>query len=277
MIQFDKMIAPYIEKAPEFGQNLVIALLIFVVGRFIALGVKNIAIKVMRKSNVDETLVGFGSSLGYFGLLALVIVAAINRLGVETTSFVAILGAAGLAIGLALQGSLSNFAAGALMIIFKPIKVGDFIDGAGVSGEVLEISIFTTILKTVDGKKVIVPNAKIASENITNYSALGTRRIELTVGISYNSNIAVARDEIVALLQADPRVLQTPEPIVGVSSLGENSVNIVVRPWVQSNDFGPVTLDMNQRIVERFKEIGISIPYPQREIRIIGGELPKLS
>ncbi len=277
MVQLEKMLAPYIEQAPEFGQNVVIALVIFFVGRFIALGVKKVSIQVMRKSKVDETLVGFGSSLGYFGLLALVVVASVNRLGVETTSFVAILGAAGLAIGLALQGSLSNFAAGALMIIFKPIKVGDFVEGAGVSGEVLEISIFTTVLKTLDGKKVIVPNSKIASDNITNYSALGTRRLDLAVGISYSSDIALAKTSLLEILLADPRVLRTPEPVVGVASLGESSVNMVVRPWVNSSDYGAVMMDMNQKIKEKLDEIGVNIPFPQREIRIVNADVLKQS
>jgi len=269
MDQLEKMIAPYIEQAPVYAQNLVFAIVIFLVGRLIALQVKKISISVMRKSKVDETLVGFGSSLGYFGLLALVVVAAINRLGVETTSFVAILGAAGLAVGLALQGSLSNFAAGALMIMFKPIKVGDFVEGAGVSGEVMEISIFTTVLKTPDGKKVIVPNSKISSDNIINYSALGTRRLELNIGISYSCSIDNARSVIMNILKSEPRVLTEPEPIVGVVSLGENSVNMVVRPWVNSADFGPVTLQLNQQIKESLEQNGITIPFPQREVRVI--------
>jgi len=244
---WEKIVAPYVAKAPMYLENLVVALVILFVGRLIAIGLKNLAIKVMRRSHVDETLIGFGSSLGYFGFLALVIVAAINKLGVETTSFVAILGAAGLAIGLALQGSLSNFAAGALMIMFKPIKVGNFIEGAGVAGEVLEISIFTTVLKTADGKKVIIPNSKISGDNIINYSALGTRRVELNIGIPYDSDIKVAKDLILAVLKADSRV----------------------RPWVQSTDFGPVTLDMNERIKIELEKNGISIPFPQREVRVV--------
>jgi small conductance mechanosensitive channel len=275
MEQLKTALQPLLEKAPEFGMNLLYAILILVFGRILVGFVRNIAVKVMRKSKVDETLIGFSSSLGYIGLMTMVIIAAISKLGVQTTSFVAVLGAAGLAVGLALQGSLSNFAAGVLMIIFKPIKVGDFIEGAGVTGKVLEISIFTTVLATPDNKKVIVPNAKLAGDNIKNYAANGTRRVDLSVGISYNDDMQKARDLLLDMLTNDERVLQDPAPFVGVSELGDSSVNLTVRPWVKADAYWDVFFDMNQRMKEVLDENDISIPFPQQDVHIITNEPAK--
>ncbi len=275
MEQLKELLAPLMERAPELGMNVLYAVLILVIGRFVVGMVRSIAVKVMRKSKVDETLIGFSSSLGYIGLMTMVIIAAIGKLGVQTTSFVAVLGAAGLAVGLALQGSLSNFAAGVLMIIFKPIKVGDFIEGAGVIGEVLEISIFTTVLATPDNKKVIVPNAKLAGDNIMNYTVRGTRRVDLSVGISYDDDMQKARDLLVDMLKKDDRVLADPAPFVGVSELGDSSVNLTVRPWCKSEDYWGVFFDINQRIKETLDNNNFSIPFPQQDVHLITNDVEK--
>lgn len=275
MEKLAELAKPLLEKAPELALQVLYAILIFAIGRIVAGIVKSIAVKIMRKSKVEETLIGFASSLGYIGLMTMVIIASIGQLGIQTTQFVAVLGAAGLAVGLALQGSLSNFAAGVLMIIFKPIKVGDFIEGAGCTGEVMEISIFTTELKTPDNKKVIIPNGKISGDNITNFTALGTRRVELNVGISYGDDMQKARDLLTDMIAKDERVLKDPAPFVGVKELGDSSVNLVLRPWVKSEDYWGVFFDMNQRIKETLDANGFSIPFPQQDVHIMTNNTEK--
>ncbi len=268
MEKFNEMLAPLMEKAPEVLMNLLYAVIIVVIGKIIVGLTCSIIKKIMHKSKTDETLIHFVVSLINIALMAMVIIAAINRLGIQTTSFVAVMGAAGLAVGLALQGSLSNFAAGVLMIIFKPIKVNDYIEGAGIGGIVMEISIFTTILKTPDNKKVIVPNAKLAGDNIINYTALGTRRVDMTVGISYSDNIQKTQEILMAMLKEDKRVLKSPEPVIGVEGLGASSVDLAVRPWVNANEYLSFVLDMNQRIKETLDENNVSIPFPQRDVNV---------
>lgn len=268
MEKYLEMLQPYLEKIPGYALNVLYAVIILILGRIIAGVIRSIAINVMKKSKVDDTLISFSSSLSYIALMTMVIIAAINQIGIQTTSIVAVLGAAGLAVGLALQGSLSNFAAGVLMIIFKPIKVGDFIQGAGELGEVLDIEIFTTTLKTPDCKKVIIPNAKLAGDNITNFTVLGQRRVDLSVGISYDDNMQKARDLLLDLLKSDERVLKDPAPFVGVTELGDSSVNLVVRPWVKSGDYWDVHFDMMQKIKETLDDNNISIPFPQRDINV---------
>ncbi len=270
--QLQVFMAPYIASAPQYLQQFLMALLIFFVGKFAVKLVIGFLNKLMTRSKVDETLIKFSLSLSHIALMTIVIIAAISKLGVQTTSFVAILGAAGLAVGLALQGSLSNFASGVLLIVFKPIKVGDFIEGGGVTGEVLEISIFTTILKTPDNKKVIVPNAKLGNDNIINYSAQGTRRVDLSVGISYSDDMQKARNLLTDLLNSDERVLQDPEPFVGVAELGDSSVNLTVRPWVNVADYWDVFFDMNQKIKEVLDSNDFSIPFPQQDVHVIYDE-----
>ncbi len=270
--QLKMFIQPYIESAPQYLQQFIIALLVFFVGKLAVKLVISFLEKLMNRSKVDETLIKFSLSLSNIALMTIVIIASISKLGVQTTSFVAIIGAAGLAIGLALQGSLSNFASGVLLIIFKPIKVGDFVEGGGVTGEVLEISIFTTILKTPDNKKVIVPNSKLGNDNIINYSAQGTRRVDLSVGISYSDDMQKARDLLTDLLISDDRVLQDPEPFVGVAELGDSSVNLTVRPWVNVEDYWDVFFDMNQKIKEVLDSNEFSIPFPQQDVHVIYDE-----
>ena len=251
-----------------YGIKVVAAVAIFIVGRWVAKAVANFIKKIMTKSNTDETLVKFVGNLSYIALLAFVIIAALNQLGIQTTSFIAILGAAGLAIGLALQGSLGNFAAGVLMIIFKPFKVGDFIEGAGVAGTVEEIQIFTTQLKTPDNKTIIVPNAKMTGDNITNYTMKGTRRVDFVFGIGYEDDIDKARKIIEGIIAEDNRVLKDPAPMVAVSELADSSVNFVARAWTSADDYWGFYFDTTEKVKKQFDAEGVSIPYPQRDIHV---------
>ncbi len=251
-----------------FGLRMITAVVIFVVGRWVARLVRRATEKMMSRSNVDATLVPFVGNLIYFALLAFVILAALAQLGVQTTSFIAVVGAAGLAVGLALQGSLANFAAGVLMLIFRPFKVGDFIEGAGVSGIVEEINIFTTHLRTFDNKTIIIPNAKITGDNITNYTRKEKRRVDLVVGVSYRDDIGKVKRVITDVLDADGRVLKDPAPTVAVLELGESSVNFAVRPWVNTADYWNVYFDTTEKLKKRFDAEGIQIPFPQRDVHI---------
>ena len=217
----------------SFGIKVVAAIAIFYVGRIVAKVVTNGVRKLMVAQEVDKILETFVSNLVYTLLMVFVIIAAINQLGVQTTSLIAIMGAAGLAIGLALQGSLANFAAGVLIVMFRPYKVGDFVEAAGIAGSVLQVQILTTVLKTGDNKQIIVPNGQIMGSIITNYSANDTRRIDLTIGIGYDDDIDKARDTIQALVDADDRILKDPACLIAVSELADSSVNFVVRPWVK--------------------------------------------
>ena len=213
-----------------YGLKVIAAVVVFVVGRWVAKGLTKFAEKVMNKRQVDPTIVSFVTNLTYIALLVFVVLAALGQLGIQTTSFIAVIGAAGLAIGLALQGSLSNFAAGFLMLIFRPFKVGHYIEGAGTAGTVEAIQIFTTQLKTPDNKTVIIPNAALTAGNITNYSTKGTRRVDLVFGIGYGDDIDHARKVIMEVLAKDERILKDPATTIGVVELADSSVNFVVRP-----------------------------------------------
>jgi small conductance mechanosensitive channel len=251
-----------------FGIKLIAAIVIFYVGRLVAKLVTNAVRKLMLSQEVDKILEAFVTNLVYTLLMVFVIIAAINQLGVQTTSLIAIMGAAGLAIGLALQGSLANFAAGVLIVMFRPYKVGDFVEAAGIAGSVVQVQILTTILKTGDNKQIIVPNGQIMSSIITNYSANDTRRIDLTIGIGYDDDIDKARDTIQALVDADDRILDDPACLIAVSELADSSVNFVVRPWVKSADYWAVNFDLTEAIKKRFDAEGISFPYPQQDVHI---------
>jgi small conductance mechanosensitive channel len=229
---------------------------------------KNLVQKIMTKNNVDATLISFVGSMVYFALVTFVIIAALNQLGIQTTSFIAVIGAAGLAIGLALQGSLANFAAGVLLIIFRPFKSGDYIEGGGVAGSVEEIEIFTTKLKTPDNRTIIVPNAKLSGDNITNYSAKETRRVDLVAGVGYGDDLEKVKDVLKQIVSEDPRVLPDPATTIAVSELADNSVNLVVRPWVKTADYWDVYFDLTETIKKRFDAEGISIPFPQRDVHL---------
>jgi small conductance mechanosensitive channel len=264
----DSIIQKVLELLTIYGLKILAALVVFVVGRWVAKLIKNLTEKVMQKKDVDPTLISFIGDLTYFILLTFVIIAALNQIGIQTTSFIAILGAAGLAIGLALQGSLANFAAGFLMIIFRPFKVGDYIEGAGVAGTVENVQVFTTQLLTPDNKTIIIPNAKLTGDNITNYSTKGTRRVELVVGISYQDDIDKAKQIIFDLLAADERILKDPVPVVAVKELADSSVNVVVRPWVNISDYWNVFFDTIENIKKGFDKANVSIPFPQRDVHM---------
>lgn len=251
-----------------YGLKVLAALAIFIIGRWVAKGIRKLVERIMLKNNVDPTLVSFASSLAYIGLLAFIIIAALGQLGIQTTSFIAILGAAGLAIGLALQGSLSNFAAGFLLIIFRPFKVGDLIEGGGVFGVVENIQIFTTQLKTADNKTVIVPNSNLTNDNIVNWTVKGTRRIDMVFGIGYEDDIDKARSLMAEIIAADDRILKDPEPQIAVSELADSSVNFVVRPWVKVSDYWGVYFDLTEKIKKSFDANSVAIPFPQRDVHI---------
>jgi small conductance mechanosensitive channel len=256
---YDKFVAPWSIK-------IIAALLIFFIGHLVAKMISRLIGKVLGRTKLDVILVEFIQSLVNALLLVFVVVAALDQLGVNTNSVIAVLGAAGLAIGLALQGSLQNFAAGFMLLIFRPFKGGDFVEAAGTAGVIDKIGIFSTTMHTGDNKQVIIPNGTIYSSNIINYSARGTRRIDMVFSIGYRDDIRLARDVIAKVISADARVLPEPEPLIAVGELGASSVNFYVRPWVKSDDFWPVRFDLTEKIKLAFDENGISIPFPQMDI-----------
>ncbi len=249
-----------------WGINIGLALIIFIIGRMVVGAVIGVVRKLMGRAGVDVMLVGFVCSILRWVLLLFVIVAALDQLGVNTTSLVAILGAAGLAIGLSLQSSLSNFAAGVMLIVFRPFQKGDFVDIAGTTGSVEAIGIFTTTLVTPDNKVTIVPNGGIYASTITNFSARETRRVDMTFGVSYEDDIREVKKVLQEIIAADDRVLAEPAPVIEVGSLGDSSVNFLVRPWVKSSDYWQVLWDTHAAVKLRFDEAGISIPYPQMDV-----------
>lgn len=255
-------------KGVDFAINLAIAIAIFYVGKIvIALVVRGLR-KVMRRQDVDPTLETFVCNLVRMSLLVIVIIAAIGQLGIQTTSFIAIFGAAGLAVGLALQGSLSNFAAGVLIVLFRPYRVGDFVEAAGISGSVEQVQILTTVLKTGDNKQIIVPNGQIMDSIITNYSANDTRRVDMVVGVGYDDDLDKVRATIQALVAAEERILDEPACTIAVSELADSSVNFVVRPWVKTADYWGVMFDLTEAIKKRFDQEGISFPFPQQDVHL---------
>lgn len=253
----------------EFGINLIAALAIFYIGRFIARLIAKGLRRLMQGQKVDLILESFVTNLAYWALMAFVIIAAITKLGVQTASLIALVGAAGLAIGLAMQGSLANFAAGVLIVLFRPYRVGDWVEAAGISGSVEQVQILTTLLKTADNKQIIVPNGQIMNSIITNYSTNTTRRVDLEIGVSYDDDIDKVRSTIQSLVDADERILKDPPCQIVVGKLADSSVNFLVRPWTATADYWPVTFDLTEALKKRFDEEGISIPYPQRDVHII--------
>ena len=262
------MIATLQNMAVEYGMKILGALAILIVGIWFARQLKKLIVKLMERSNVDATLISFVSSMASVVMQVFVVVAALEKLNIKTTSFVAILGAAGLAVGLALQGSLSNFAAGVLMIIFKPFKAGDVVNAAGVVGTIREIGIFTTTIDTLDNAKTIVPNAKLTADNITNYSFNDTRRVDLIAGISYSDDIDKARASIQAALSEVGGILESPAPDILVSEMADSSVNFAVRPWCKPVDYWGVYFGVTEAIKKGFDAEGISIPFPQRDVHL---------
>ena len=264
----EQLIARLMDLGVVFGMKVLAALAVFVLGRWVAIFLRNFLEKSMRRTKVDETLITFTTNLTYIALFAFVVIAALAQLGIQTTSFIALLGAAGLAIGLALQGSLANFAAGVLMILFRPFKVDDYIEGGGTAGTVKEIQIFNTILLTPDNKTVIVPNATMTGDKIVNYATQGTRRVDMVFGIAYDSDIDKAKGLLWDLLKNDSRILPAPEPVIAVLELADSSVNIACRPWVNAGDYWAFYFDMTESVKKQFDANGISIPFPQRDVHM---------
>ena len=256
--------------------HIICAIIILIVGRWVAKLISRMIEKAMRRAHVDVTLSTFAKHLIYTAILVFVIVAALAKLGMETASFAVVIGAAGLAIGLALQGSLSNFAAGVLLIILKPVKVGDFVEIAGTKGTITEIEIFNTIINTPDNIKTVIPNSHVTGANILNYTANGTRRLDLVFSISYGDDIRKARLIITDVLAKESRVLPEPQPTIGVLQLADSGVNIAVRPWVKVTDYWDIYFALNEAIKLALEAGGLTIPFPQRDVHIINQD-PVLS
>lgn len=252
----------------HFAINLVVALLIYYVGKIVAFVVTRIVGRALERAKVDEMLVRFMMNIVYALLMVVVIMAALSQLGVQTISLAAVLAAAGFAVGMALQGSLSNFAAGVMLIVFRPFKAGDMIEAGGTKGIVEAIEIFSTILRTPDNIRVIVPNGAVTGGVITNYAAKPTRRIDLVIGCSYGDDLLAVKTFLNDVIDDEPRILNDPEPVVAVDSLGDNSINFVVRPWVKTADYGPVKWDLTERIKLGFDERGFTFPFPSRDVYV---------
>ena len=258
----------WIESLIPILMNIVIALAIYIIGNWIAKYIVKLVDRVLRLRNLDEALVGFLRAIISTVLKFVVVLIAVEQLGIDTTSLLALLGAAGLAVGLALKDSLSNFAAGVMLILFKPFKIGDFVEAGGVAGIVEKITVFNTVFRSPDNKEIIVPNAHIYGGTIVNVSAKPTRRVDLVIGIGYEDDIKKARDIVLSILSADDRVLKDPAPVVALDELGDSSLNFVVRPWVNSADYWDVKWETLEKIKYAFDENGISIPFPQQDVHM---------
>lgn len=256
------------EMALPFATNLLLAIVIYIAGRWLAKRLVSLISSVMHKQKLDEALIEFIASISSVLLTFVVALIALEQLGIDTTSLLALLGAAGLAVGLALKDSLSNFAAGVMLILFKPFKIGDFVEAGGIAGVVEKISVFSTQFRTGDNREIIVPNSGIYGGVITNFSAKPTRRIDLVIGIGYDDDIKQARDVLRDIVNNDERILKDPETVIAVSELGDSSVNFVVRPWVKSEDYWAVHWDLLETIKLTFDQQGISIPYPQQDVHL---------
>jgi small conductance mechanosensitive channel len=250
------------------GPQVLAALVILVVGRWVVKWITGLIGRTLTRSGMDETLVRFLDRLIYYTLLIAVILAAVDQVGIKTTSFLAILGAAGLAVGLALKDSLANFASGVMLILFKPFRVGDAVTAAGVSGSVERIDIFNSVINTWDNQKIIVPNSKITGDIITNINANPTRRIDLVIGISYDDDVEKARKILQDLIGSDSRILSDPPAKIALAEFADSSINLVVRPWVNTPEYWDVRFDLLDNIKKSFDEHGITIPFPQRDVHL---------
>lgn len=251
-----------------YSWKIISALLVFLIGKWIARKITKVLVRLLESRQIDITLIGFLEGIVYYALFITVLIAAAGQLGIKTTSFLAILGAASLAVGLALKDSLSNFSSGVMLILFRPFKVGDVVTVGGETGKVEQISVFSTILNTPDNQRKIIPNGGIANSTITNITANPTRRIDLVVGIGYDDDIRKAKATLEEILAADSRVLRDPAPFVAVSELADSSVNFVVRPWVTKENYWDVYCALTETIKITFDEQGISFPYPQRDVHL---------
>lgn len=262
----------FVEKAMEWisssGISLITALLILILGIWAAKILTGITRRVLNKREVEPTLVKFGTNILYAILVVFVVTAALSKIGFQTTSIIAVLGAAGLAVGLALQSSLSNFAAGVMILIFHPFRVGDFIEGGGTMGTVEELGIFTTQLKTPDNKSIFVPNGNLAGNNLTNFTRNDTRRMDLVIGVGYGEDVREVRNVLLQIISEDSRILKDPEPVVAVLEFADSSVNFAFRPWVPTSEYWNIYFDIMEKIKLRLDEKGIEIPFPQRDLHL---------
>ncbi|MBU0632882.1 mechanosensitive ion channel [bacterium] len=254
--------------ATEYSFKIVGAILIFFVGKWLAHKLTVITKKLMERSKLDKTLVEFSQSIIYFVLILAVIVAVLNTLGVATTSFIAVFGAIGLAVGLALQGSLANVGSAVLIMFFRPFKIGDTIEAGGAMGTVEDINLFSTTISPLDNRSIIIPNSKITGGNITNFSSKQERRLELIIGIGYDDDLKYAKSVLLDLLAQDEHILNEPAPFVGVAELGQSSVDLAVRAWVKTEDYGDTRFALLEKIKLSFDEEKISIPYPQMALHV---------
>ncbi len=251
-----------------WGVRVLGALAVLVIGRVVAGMARRAVRRLLQRSSVDDTLIPFVSSLVYYLLLAFVLIAVLGLFGIPTASFIAVLGAAGLAVGLALQGTLSNFASGVMLLLFRPFRAGDFVEAGGASGTVAEIGIFNTSLNTPDNIRVIIPNSAIFGQTIKNFAANDTRRNDMTLGIGYDDDIDTAMAVIRKALEEDERVLPEPEPVIAVGELADSSVNLVIRPWCKRQDYWALRWDLTRRLKVKLEAAGCSIPYPQRDVHL---------
>ena len=265
---FPGVMETVVETGTSQGLNVLAAIAILLIGRMAAGWVRRLTARGLRSTGVDETLIPFAASLAYFAILAFTIVAVLGKFGVETASFIAVLGAAGLAVGLALQGSLSNFAAGVMLLVFRPFHVGDLIEAGGTLGVVRAIGVFSTQVDTLDNVRVILPNSAIYGDKIANLSANENRRVDMTFGVGYGDDLQVAKDTIERIVKAHPAVLAEPAPDVEVSELGDSSVNFAVRPWCKHEDYWTVHFDLHRQLKEGLEAAGLSIPFPQRDVHL---------
>ena len=268
IMDFDKIIETAPELIVTYGTQIIMAIAIFIIGKWLAKKVSTAIVNTMNKKEIDKTISNFAGSIIHAALLAFVIIAALGQLGIQTASFVAIIGAAGLAVGFALQGSLSNFASGVLLILFRPIRSGDFVEAAGQAGVVSEVGIFCTIMKTGDNKVIIIPNSNIMGGNITNYSMEPTRRIDMVVGVSYDADLRKVKEVLEDIVAKEDRILKEPAVTIAVSELADSSVNFVLRPWVNAGDYWPTKFDLLETIKIRFDEENIGIPFPQMDVHV---------
>jgi len=267
-IDMDALLSKIVEMATTYGMKFILAIVVLIVGLIVIKAITKWAVKMMKRGSVDDSLIPFIRSLISITLKLLLIVSILSMVGIQMTSFIALLGAAGLAVGLALQGTLQNFAGGVIILLFKPYKVGDYITTQGFSGTVKEIQIFSTILTTPDNQTIIIPNSPISVNAITNYSTQDTRRVDFTFGIGYSDDIDKARSVIMKVLNNDERILKEPEPLVKISNLGDSSVDFATRVWVKYGDYWSVFFDTNEKIKKEFDSEGISIPFPQQDVHL---------
>lgn len=266
MDPIENLVATYWPVAFEFSLKLLLAIVIFTVGKFIAGRVRVLISKAMQLRGVDPTVETFVANVSYYMLLMMVIVIVLSQLGVQTASLVAVLGAMGLAVGLALQGSLSNFASGVLLIVLRPCKIGDFVEAGGEAGTITAIDILATTMTTPDNKVIVIPNSQIMGRSIINYTAMDTRRVDLLIGVAYHTDLALAKQTLLELCAADERIKKDPEVLVGVKELGDSSINFLVRFWVDRTEFWNIQYDLQHKIVDTFREKGIEIPFPQVDV-----------